>query len=155
MPPITRTQTGSIPQIPKKNGTSSSSQPHQNEARREPLWRRRRELKDVSHTPIPESQHPSTEASGSNEPRELPRFTIDLSLPPEQRFLEVCIAFRDEMRGLQGLFDEVVGGFVAWVPSVVLRWICWALLWGVWSNEESAELKVSRDLPKAGLLLDI
>jgi hypothetical protein len=141
MPPITRTQTDSIRQVPKKNySESSSSQSHQYGVRRAT---RRRE--DLSHTLIPETQSPSTGALGSNEPRELPHFIIDLSLPPEQRYMEVCAAYRDEMRGLQGLFDEVVGGFVAWVPSVVLRWICWMLLWRVWSGEESAELRVGRE----------
>jgi hypothetical protein len=141
MPPVTRTQTGSIPQTPRNNDASGSSPPRQHEVRREPLRQRRRDLKDLSHTLIPES--PSTEVSGLNEPKEIPRFIIDVSRAPAQRYVEVCAAFRDEMRGLQGLFDEVVGGFVAWVPGSVLRWICWILLWGVWSEEESAELKVS------------
>jgi hypothetical protein len=65
-------------------------------------------------------------------------------LPPDQRYVEVCAALREEMRGLQGLFDEVVGGFVPWVPSGILRWVCWMLLWGLLS-EENAELKVSRE----------
>jgi hypothetical protein len=50
------------------------------------------------------------------------------------------------MRGLQSLFDEVVGEFLpSWlhVPSVVLNWVAWALLWRVCDDEEDAELDVS------------
>jgi hypothetical protein len=150
MPPITRTQTGSIPPAPKPKNSSSSSQPRQ----REPL-RRRRSPQDVTHTHPANPQDSSSEVSGSNnDPLELPRFTIDLNLPPEQRYMEVCAAFREEMRGLQGLFDEVVGGFMPWVPSGILRWVCWMLLWRVWGKEERGELRVGRNLLGSALLLD-
>lgn len=71
------------------------------------------------------------------------RFTINLGLPPEQRYLELSAAFRDEMLNLRGLFDEVVGGMVKFIPNVLLKWICWVLLRGVYDEEENAELKVS------------
>jgi hypothetical protein len=53
------------------------------------------------------------------------------------------------MRGLQSLFDEVVGWFLPFwlpVPGVLLNWIAWALLWRVCDAEEDAELDV-RFLP--------
>jgi hypothetical protein len=149
MSPVTRTQTGSMPLAPKENDGFGSSRPrHRRELSREPL-RRQHNQKDTTDTPTTESQHSHLDAeasSSNNKPRELPRFTIDLSLPPEQRYVEVCAAFREEMRGLQGLFDEVVGGFVPWVPSGVLRWVCWVVLRGVWGEEERGELRVSRHL---------
>lgn len=70
------------------------------------------------------------------------RFTINLSLPPEQRYLEVSAVFKGEMLNLRGLFDEVVGGMVKFIPNVLLKWICWMLLRGVYDEEENAELKV-------------
>lgn len=70
------------------------------------------------------------------------RFTINLGLPPKQRYLEVSAAFKDEMLNLRGLFDEVVGGMVKFIPNVLLKWICWMLLRGVYDEEENAELKV-------------
>lgn len=124
MPPVTRTQTGSLRHTQSTNDytTSIQAQP-----------RRRRKKRSI------------TEVLDSNGPLEIPRFTIDLSLPPEQRYLEVCHELQHEMRGLQALFDEVVGGLslFVWMPSALLGWVCWALLWRVDSREESRELKVS------------
>nr|OQO29619.1 hypothetical protein B0A51_01610 [Rachicladosporium sp. CCFEE 5018] len=76
-----------------------------------------------------------------NEPQSIPRFAIDLSQPPEQRYTEVCAAFKDEMLGLRELFDEVVGSMLPFLPSTLLKWICWLLLRGVYDAEETAELK--------------
>ncbi|OQO14141.1 hypothetical protein B0A48_01017 [Cryoendolithus antarcticus] len=76
-----------------------------------------------------------------NEPQSIPRFSIDLSLPPQQRYTEVCAAFKDQMLGLRELFDDVVGSMLPFVPKAVLKWICWLLLRGVYDAEETAELK--------------
>lgn len=76
----------------------------------------------------------------SNEAEGIPCFTIDLSLPPEQRYNEVCAELQDEMRNLRFLFDEVVGMLVPFVPTKGLRWICSFLLRRLWSDEETAEL---------------
>lgn len=77
-----------------------------------------------------------------NDPLVPRRFTIDLSSPPEQRYLEVCKAFQDDMLSLRGLFDEVVGGMIKFIPNTALKWICWMLLRSVYDEEENAELKV-------------
>nr|OQO24852.1 hypothetical protein B0A51_07850 [Rachicladosporium sp. CCFEE 5018] len=76
-----------------------------------------------------------------NEPQSIPTFAIDLSLPPEQRYTEVCAAFKDEMLGLRELFDDVVGSMLPFLPSTLLKRICWLLLRGVYDAEETAELK--------------
>lgn len=142
MPPTTRAQTGSLPastaQQKASTTSSSSSQPHNNASQP-------RQRNSAKHAQIFKSADDASllEASEPNDPLELPRFTIDLSLPPEQRYLGVCAALHDEMRGLEALFDEVVGSLAPWVPLVVLRWVCWGLLWGVHSREQSAELRVS------------
>lgn len=142
MPPTTRAQTGSLPTATAHqpiSTTSSSSQPRNtNNNTSQP-----RQRHNAKHAQIFKSAT-SLETSEPNDPLALPRFTIDLSLPPEQRYAEVCAALRDEMRGLEALFDEVVGSLAPWVPLVVLRWVCWGLLWGVHGREESAELRVGR-----------
>ncbi|TKA69116.1 hypothetical protein B0A55_08869 [Friedmanniomyces simplex] len=74
-------------------------------------------------------------------PGEPPRFTIDLSLPPEQRYLEVCAALESEITGLTSLFDEVVGGMLPWVPLRWLHFACWLLLGRIHNREEHAELR--------------
>ena len=72
---------------------------------------------------------------------EPPRFVVDLSLPPEERYFEVCAAFKSEMLGLMSLFDEVVGDMVHFVSLTWLRRICQLMLRGVCNKEENAELK--------------
>ncbi|KAK3622044.1 hypothetical protein LTR56_022416 [Elasticomyces elasticus] len=74
-------------------------------------------------------------------PQEPPRFTVDLSLQPEQRYAEVSSALKSELVGLTGLFDEVMGDIIPWLP---LRWahlLCWLFLRGVHNKEEHAEIK--------------
>ena len=83
----------------------------------------------------------SRRSNRSNAPDEPPRFTIDLSLPPEKRYLEVCAAFQSEMLNLTSLFDEVVGGMLHFISIKWLRLVCKLLLRKVYSNEENAELK--------------
>ncbi|KAK5119851.1 hypothetical protein LTR85_007177 [Meristemomyces frigidus] len=75
------------------------------------------------------------------EPDEPPRFTIDLSLPPEQRYVEVCTALKSEITGLTALFDEVVGGMVPFLPLQWLHLLCRVLLRGIYDREENAEMK--------------
>lgn len=76
-----------------------------------------------------------------DEPDEPPRFTIDLSLPPEQRYLALCAAFKDEIAELVPLFDEVVGGMLHFLPLKWLHRFCRLSLRGVYDDEEDAELQ--------------
>jgi hypothetical protein len=146
MPPTTRTQSGSLPE--SSSAASSSSQPH-NDTTSQRRQRHKKQPAKFKHAQIYKSSTEDAaslnETSEPNDPLELPHFTIDLSLPPEQRYAEVCAALHDEMRGLEALFDEVVGGAAPWVPIVVLRWVCWVFLSGVHSAEESAELRVCHE----------
>jgi len=73
-------------------------------------------------------------------PDEPPRFTINLSLPPEQRYLELCAELKSEIRTLPRLFDEVVGGMVP-LPHQWLHRVCRWTLWKVYDPEENMELK--------------
>ena len=77
----------------------------------------------------------------SDAPDAPPRFMIDLSLPPEQRYLAVCAAFKSEMLNLTPLFDEVVGGMLHFIPLKWLRISCKLLLRKVYDEEENAELR--------------
>lgn len=70
-----------------------------------------------------------------------PRFEIDLSLPPEQRYLEVCAAFKRQMKGLTPLFDEIVGDFLHWLPVKRVHQLARLFLRRVYDKEESRELK--------------
>jgi len=147
MPPTTRAQTSSSQ--PRSTTTSSSHEPHNASISQHRRRQKQPPATSKKYSQIFKSTHdeapssPKLSDSSPNEPLELPHFTIDLSLPPEQRYAEVCAALHDEMRGLEALFGDVMGSFGSWVPIGVLRWVCWCLLWGVHSAEESAELKVS------------
>lgn len=83
----------------------------------------------------------STELSKTRYPDTPPRFVIDLSLPPEQRYLEVCAVFNQEVNGLTPLFDEVVGGMLYRVPLIWVHLVCRLLLRRVHDGDENRELK--------------
>lgn len=74
-------------------------------------------------------------------PDEPPRFVIDMSLPPEQRYNEVATAMKGNMRGLVHLFDDVMSGLIWFLPLFLLRLICKLLLRRVYNGEEMAELR--------------
>ena len=136
MPPVTRTQTRSLP---TRDGDAS---PVKSPSVSRPL----RHRKTATHrsNDMTTSTTASTDIPG-NRPQSPPRFTIDLSLPPSERYSEVCHALGDEMRGLRSLFDEVVGGLLpSWlhVPTVLLNWVAWTFLWRVCDDEEDAEFDV-------------
>lgn len=77
----------------------------------------------------------------STVPDEPPRFTINLSLPPEQRYLEVCTAFKDEIQDLPPLFDEVVGGMTDYLRRKWIHRLSRTFLRRVYDREENAELR--------------
>lgn len=77
----------------------------------------------------------SGQPSKSSSPDEPPRFIIDLSLPPEQRYAEVCTAFKKEVQNLPPLFDEVVGAS-KWIHRLARM-----LLRKVYDEEENRELQ--------------
>ncbi|KAM0722517.1 hypothetical protein Q7P37_001958 [Cladosporium fusiforme] len=103
--------------------------------------RSRQLRKEEAFSHLPHNENRASRRGTRNDPLEPQRFTIDLSLPPEQRYLEVCATLKDDMLNLRYLFDEVVGGMVKFIPNAVLKWICWILLRGVYDDEENAELK--------------
>ncbi|KAF2166394.1 hypothetical protein M409DRAFT_55229 [Zasmidium cellare ATCC 36951] len=77
----------------------------------------------------------------SSNPDEPSRFVIDLSLPPEQRYLEVCTAFKKQLKDITPLFDEVVGGFLHCIPVRRVHQLARLLLRGIYDKEENRELK--------------
>jgi hypothetical protein len=143
MPPVTRAQTKSLPASSTNGDTSPTTQTQSSHR----LQHRKAATRphNAKNTTTTASTDPIDSAMGDN-PQSPPRFTIDLSLPPSERYAEVCLALGDEMRVLQSIFDQVVGGFLpSWlhVPSVILNWVAWALLWRVCDADEDAELDVS------------
>ena len=118
--------------------TRSQTVQHDIDAAREEERSQNTRLRKAACSQFSTTTQRKTRTSAPDEP---PRFIIDLSLPPEQRYLEVCAAFKGEILNLTPLFDEVVGEELRWLPNALLRGICKALLRRVHDNEENAELK--------------
>jgi hypothetical protein len=75
-------------------------------------------------------------------PEPIPTYRIDLSLPPEQRYLQVATDFGPKMRHITPLFDEVLSTIIPW--RQLRRWIEFLasiFLKRVYSSEETKELK--------------
>ncbi|OJD10745.1 hypothetical protein AJ78_08324 [Emergomyces pasteurianus Ep9510] len=70
-----------------------------------------------------------------------PTYRIDLSLPPAQRYVELAEIYREKMRSLTGLFDELVESVI---PGINIIWVKRAarlLLRRLYSHEETEEIK--------------
>lgn len=71
-----------------------------------------------------------------------PIYTIDLSLPPAQRYVEVAQAFKPEIQGLTHLFDEVVESIVPGGISVnTIRRVAKLFLRRLYDREQTEELR--------------
>lgn len=68
-----------------------------------------------------------------------PRYTIDLSLPPRQRYEEVAGDFRDQVQELPKLFDDIVKDLT--LPLHWTKWIAKCLLRRLHSWEETEEVR--------------
>ena len=71
----------------------------------------------------------------------IPIYTIDLSLPPETRYVELASDFSDQIRDLTNLFDEVVHDFSPVIPITPVCTLARLLLRGLHSREETDELR--------------
>lgn len=74
-----------------------------------------------------------------------PIYTIDLSLPPSERYVALAKEYNEQVHSLTGLFDEVVGSIV---PNVSITWIkrlARVFLTRLYTREETEEIRgVSR-----------
>ena len=83
--------------------------------------------------------------SGSND-SEPPLYTIDLDLPPESRYAEMCNDYKDEMAELAKIYDEILSTtpfprFFGFLGRNLLR--------KVYSKEETEEI---RAISKASMI---
>ncbi|KXS93421.1 hypothetical protein AC579_8893 [Pseudocercospora musae] len=128
MPPTTRAQT-------IREAIATSADPHHAIASVDQIKESDQQGRSTG------SKKSSKSSLRSRYPDTPPRFVINLSLPPEQRYLKVCAAFKQEISDLTPLFDEVVGGMLQAVPLTWLHRACRLLLRGVYDSEENKELK--------------
>ncbi|KAJ3496428.1 hypothetical protein NLJ89_g10487 [Agrocybe chaxingu] len=67
-----------------------------------------------------------------------PLYTIDLSLPPEERYTQLCADFRHELHELVGIYEQVLA--YTSFPRL-FGYIARRILRKVWSEEETREIK--------------
>ncbi|KAK4696116.1 hypothetical protein P7C71_g1752, partial [Lecanoromycetidae sp. Uapishka_2] len=72
---------------------------------------------------------------------EPPRYTIDLSLPPNQRYRHVAADFIPQSATLPVLFDEIVEEIAPRVSINKARWLACLMLRRVYYKEETEELQ--------------
>lgn len=70
-----------------------------------------------------------------------PIFRINLSLPPSERYVELARIYRDNMRALRGMFDELVRGISPKIPLKGVHWLAKLSLRRLYTDEETDELR--------------
>lgn len=75
-----------------------------------------------------------------------PVFKIDLSLPPAERYVQLAHLYRDRMRSLVGIFDDLIESISPQIPLKLVHWLAWLCLRGLYTAEETAEIRgISRE----------
>lgn len=70
-----------------------------------------------------------------------PRYTIDLSLPPDRRYLHIVKDLQDEIRSLPDLFEEIMGDLLPEISFRKIQTGARLLLRRVHSKEQTEELR--------------
>lgn len=105
---------------------------------------------------VPEEDTSELHNSNDGSPPSLgstpPVYIIDLSLPPAQRYVELVSDYKHYLHELTELFDGVVQDILnaAWLPTWLLHFLARLFLRGLYSSEETEELRgISKavDLP--------
>lgn len=99
--------------------------------------RQREELAQEQSSP----QHEASKAESINLSFEPPRYTINLSLPPSQRYSDLAAGFQWCMGSLPSLFDEVMESLHPRIPIRFIRGIARIFLRRLHSKEETEEIK--------------
>jgi hypothetical protein len=89
-----------------------------------------------------ESKSTASSRSKSKEiPDTPPTYTIDLSLPPAERYVEVAKDFKDNIVELTQLFDEIVLNSGTRIPLSTVKSVAKLFLRRVHSSEQTEELR--------------
>ncbi|KAJ6022198.1 beta subunit of N-acylethanolamine-hydrolyzing acid amidase-domain-containing protein [Penicillium herquei] len=70
-----------------------------------------------------------------------PIFRINLSLPPAERYVSLATLYRDRMRALRGMFDDLVKSLSSKIPVRVIHKLAWLCLHRLHTHEETEELR--------------
>lgn len=72
---------------------------------------------------------------------DIPIYIIDLSKPPSERYVEVATDYRQELRELTTIFDELVTVLLPFIPLIIVRFFAKLLLRRLHSKEETEEIR--------------
>ncbi|KAJ5723606.1 beta subunit of N-acylethanolamine-hydrolyzing acid amidase-domain-containing protein [Penicillium malachiteum] len=70
-----------------------------------------------------------------------PIFRINLSLPPAERYVSLAALYRDRMRALRGMFDDLVESLSPKIPVKLMHKLAWLCLHRLHTREETQELR--------------
>ncbi|KAJ5832027.1 beta subunit of N-acylethanolamine-hydrolyzing acid amidase-domain-containing protein [Penicillium riverlandense] len=70
-----------------------------------------------------------------------PVYRIDLSLPPAERYVAVARLYRERMRSLTGMFDELIVGISPRIPVNLVHYLARLFLRKLYTAEETAEIQ--------------
>ncbi|KAJ6110449.1 beta subunit of N-acylethanolamine-hydrolyzing acid amidase-domain-containing protein [Penicillium sp. IBT 16267x] len=70
-----------------------------------------------------------------------PVFRINLSLPPTERYVALATLYRDRMRALRGMFDELVKSIAPKIPVQLIHKLAWLCLRRLHTRDETEELQ--------------
>ncbi|KAL8937768.1 MAG: hypothetical protein Q9211_003516 [Gyalolechia sp. 1 TL-2023] len=87
------------------------------------------------------SLRPSKDPSKTRNNLQPPKYTIDLSLPPAERFKQVAIDFRQEILALPALFDDLIGNLLPCIPVERVHMFARLFLRRLYSKEETEEIR--------------
>lgn len=94
----------------------------------------------------PQSREAPSKATKLTPKTEIPRYTIDLSLPPIERYKHVAKDFLPEIASLTTLFDEIV-------PRPFFRKLASHVLRQLYSKEQTEELRGIQSVTNIGMHL--
>ncbi|CAP96544.1 hypothetical protein E8E15_001120 [Penicillium rubens] len=69
-----------------------------------------------------------------------PIFRINLSHPPEERYTALAHLYKDRMRSVTSIFDDVIHNLSPKIPTKPIHWLARLFLRRLYTDEETAEI---------------
>jgi hypothetical protein len=67
-------------------------------------------------------------------------------MPPEERYVSLARVYKDKMRALTGIFDDVIHEISPKIPTRPIHWLAWLCMRRLSTSEETAEIRgISRE----------
>ncbi|KAJ5365802.1 hypothetical protein N7517_008688 [Penicillium concentricum] len=70
-----------------------------------------------------------------------PVFKINLSHPPEERYTALASLYKDRMRSVTSIFDDVIHNLSPNIPTKPIHWLARLFLRRLYTDEETAEIR--------------